>query len=159
MSLSPLYRALTNDLHVSTAMPTSIAVSSDFVVARHRSPPFGSHRTRSRSTGRPEDKGTTSAVAEGGASYFVRKGVFFCPPRFLFVRTQTFAFFSPQRFFFFVSPRTVVFFPVGDRHRFHFASWIRLRGLSSRITRDCSRLLGPCFKTGGSELSSHRGFA
>jgi len=51
MSLSPLYRALTNDLHVSTAMPTSIAVSSDFVVARHSSPPFGSHRICLRSTG------------------------------------------------------------------------------------------------------------
>lgn len=45
MSLSPLYHVLTNDLHVSTARPTSIAVSSDFVVTRHRSPPFGSYRT------------------------------------------------------------------------------------------------------------------
>lgn len=51
MSLSPLYRALTNDLHVSTAMPTSIAVSSDFVVARYSSPPFGSLCEYSRSTG------------------------------------------------------------------------------------------------------------
>jgi len=51
MSLSPLYRALTNDLHVSTAMPTSIAVSSDFVVARYSSPPFGSLCKYSRSTG------------------------------------------------------------------------------------------------------------
>jgi len=50
MSLSPLYRVQTNDLHVSTARPTSIAVSSDFVVTRHRSPPFGSHRTRYHST-------------------------------------------------------------------------------------------------------------
>jgi len=49
MSLSPLFRALTNDLHVSTARPTSIAVSSDFVVARNRSPPFGFHRICSRS--------------------------------------------------------------------------------------------------------------
>jgi len=56
MSLSPLYHVLTNDLHVSTARPTSTAVSSGFVVTRHRSPPFGSYRTRSHSTGRPEDK-------------------------------------------------------------------------------------------------------
>jgi len=56
MSLSPLYHVLTNDLHVSTARPTSIAVSSDFVVTRHRSPPFGSYSTGSCSTGRPEDE-------------------------------------------------------------------------------------------------------
>lgn len=44
MSLSPLCRALTNDLHVSTVGPASTTVSHGFAVARHSSPPFGSCR-------------------------------------------------------------------------------------------------------------------
>jgi len=64
MSLSPLFRALTNDLHVSTARPTSIAVSSDFVVARNRSPPFGFHRICSRSRHGPEDRPLGGALRD-----------------------------------------------------------------------------------------------
>jgi len=73
MSLSPLYRVLTNDLHVSTARPTSIAVSSDFVVTRHRSPPFGSHRTRSHSTGVLRTA-SPSVFAEGRKETTEREG-------------------------------------------------------------------------------------
>jgi len=65
MSLSPLYRVLTNDLHVSTARPTSTAVSSGFVVTQNRSPPFGSHHTCSHAAGRPGDDVTPVVV--GGA--------------------------------------------------------------------------------------------
>ena len=76
MSLSPLYRVQTNDLHVSTARPTSIAVSSDFVVTRHRSPPFGSHRTRYHST--DVRRTVPSVFVEGGEA---RKSSDFPPAR------------------------------------------------------------------------------
>ena len=42
MGHSPLYPALTSDLHVNTA--TSTEVSSGFVLSRHSSPSFGSQQ-------------------------------------------------------------------------------------------------------------------
>jgi len=46
-------------------VPTSTAVSSGFVVARHRSPPFGSYRLHSRSAGGPERTRIKPAPPEG----------------------------------------------------------------------------------------------
>jgi len=149
MSLSPLYHVLTNDLHVSTARPTSIAVSSDFVVTRHRSPPFGSYRTLlpldGVSGGHPSCR--WSLRTRGGT----RKGLApSCPHN---NNNQTLcdgrgreSTRLPR-----TPPRPV---------RFHHALLWTLCPRHRPSTRKHSRLLGPCFKTGGtvSPFGFHRGF-
>jgi len=147
MSLSPLYRTLTNDLHVSNARPTSIAVSSDFVVARNRSPPFGSYRRRLRSTGRPEDSITSAVTGDA-----VR------PPLLPWGRRLGLFVLETGR------PRKREFFSFGFRappernarspqHRFHHAQQIHSTSRTLESVRFCydSRLLGPCYKTGGDQ--------
>ncbi len=77
--LSPLYPAPTIDLHVRTASDLH-RVFPGFVLARHRSPSFGSRRVRSGCVHGPRLSGVSFARPGDAPAFFLRPGsVWFSP--------------------------------------------------------------------------------